>query len=192
MKKKFSILLFTLTAAILFSGCSEKKDTELDDIINNLPSVPGNPLISLSPNESDNSVSYVSVNGTVKSVSKDSISLQSGDKFYINEDTSIFGGSLAAESYVTVTYNEADKSEKKIFAVAITVLNGEAEVTTTITAITVEENESESSEEVSAATEVADSTTEEEITTDIATEITSEITSEDVTEITESDSTSDE
>lgn len=179
MKRIKLLFLFPIAAAMLFSGCSEKTDPELEGLISDLPTVNGNPLISASPEETDNSLSFISVNGTIKSVSKDSFSLLSGEKFYFNDSTGIFGGALAEESYVTVTYNEADKSEKKIYAVAVTILNGGSEDTAV-------------SEEITVTDEISDNTTSEkqaDNSDETPVENTAETTSEEATEETDSEET---
>lgn len=172
MKKKITLLvLSSIFIASLASGCSQETDQELEDMINNLPAIQGDPFDSNKPsNNEEGNISYISVSGKVVALSKDSFTVkleEQEQKFYINDSTNIFGGKIAQDQYVTVTYNEADKSEKKIYVFAVTVLNGE-----TIVSTSEETTVSKTTDDITTTVTVIPQTTDEVIaaeTTDIIT-----------------------
>lgn len=130
MKRKITLLIISSIFILsLIAACEQQtKDQELEDLINKLPSVQRDPLDSNSLSQIEDNISYISAIGKVISFSKDNFIVKVQDqeqKFYIDSSTSIYGGEIAPQQYVNVTYNEADKGEKKIYAFAVTVLNGD-------------------------------------------------------------------
>lgn len=179
MKEKIILFALLLTfISLLITACEQEKDQELEDIINRLPSVQGDPFDSNSPSHEEGNISYISVIGKITASSKDSFTIkleEQEQKFYIDSTTNIYGGEIELDQYVTVTYNEADKTEKKIYAFAVTVLNGEPDVknseeTEAITAATVIEESSAKVEE----TAIPEITTSNITTPEAATQTTDE------------------
>lgn len=186
MKKK--IILYTLLSvfiSLLITACGQEKDQELEDLINKLPSVQGDPFDSNSPSQKEDNISYISVIGKIISSSKDSFTIkleEQEQKFYIDSATNIYGGEIELDQYVTVTYNESDKTEKKIYAFAITVLNDKSDVngseqTNGITTDDVTEDSSAAMEE----TTVPETTAGNIITTEATVQTTDEVTASEQT-----------
>ena len=181
MKKK--IILYTLLSvfiSLLITACGQEKDQELEDLINKLPSVQGDPFDSNSPSQKEDNISYISVIGKIVSSSKDSFTIkleEQEQKFYIDSTTNVYGGKIELDQYVTVTYNESDKTEKKIYAFAVTVLNdesgeGSSEQTNEITTADVTEASSASMEETTAPETTAGNIIATEATTQTTDEVT--------------------
>ena len=93
MKKK--IILYTLLSvfiSLLITACGQEKDQELEDLINKLPSVQGDPFDSNSPSQKEDNISYISVIGKIISSSKDSFTIkleEQEQKFYIDSTTNV-------------------------------------------------------------------------------------------------------
>ena len=181
MKKK--IILYTLLSvfiSLLITACGQEKDQELEDLINKLPSVQGDPFDSNSPSQKEDNISYISVIGKIISSSKDSFTIkleEQEQKFYIDSTTNVYGGKIELDQHVTVTYNESDKTEKKIYAFAVTVLNDKSDVngseqTNGITTDDVTEDSSAAMEE----TTVPETTAGNIITTEATVQTTDEVT----------------
>lgn len=186
MKKK--IILYTLLSvfiSLLITACGQEKDQELEDLINKLPSVQGDPFDSNSPSQKEDNISYISVIGKIIFSSKDSFTIkleEQEQKFYIDSTTNVYGGKIELDQYVTVTYNESDKTEKKIYAFAVTVLNDESDVngseqTNGITTDDVTEDSSAAMEE----TTVPETTAGNIITTEATVQTTDEVTASEQT-----------
>lgn len=130
MKKRILSILLVLFGISVFPACnSEQGPSELDLLIENLPT---SNLTEAPPEGSDESSTdteasaYKSATGVLVSVSEDSITISAEGKeykFLIDENTRILAGSLPSAVNITVSYNEASVSDKNYIAEIITVLN---------------------------------------------------------------------
>lgn len=179
MKKHIIITMSVVLLPLLLSGCNSETDSELDELIKNLPAAQiSDGKINFDPvSEIENNTPYSSVTVNVVSVSSKEITVNCDGKEYkftIDGNTKIFGGEIKESTAVTITY-AGDLSDKKLTAEIITVLFGESE-----------DNSSETppAETAQPPATVELSTAEQEIIESAAEEITSapETTADDETE----------
>ena len=127
MKKCRLLTLGILLMSLLLSGCNSETDSELEEIIGNLPAAQvSDGKISFDPpvSEEENNTQYSSLTGNIVSASAKEITVKHSDSEYIftiDADTKIFGGEIEVSKTVTVTY-EGDLSDKKTAAKIVTVL----------------------------------------------------------------------
>lgn len=188
MKKYGIIAAAVLLLPMLFLGCNSKTDSELDELIGNLPAAQiSDGKINFDPpaSESENGTAYSSVTGNVISVSSKEITVKYNDKEYkftIDGDTKIYGGEIQALKAVTITY-EGELSENKIIAGIITILTEDGSDDTEI--VTSEEPPVTANTEAETEpieTTVSETTTASETTTVSETTTAAETTEEALTE----------
>lgn len=159
MKKGILIFTAAVVFAAFLSGCSsEEGPSELDSIIEQLQTTH---LNTGSPEENpitEEAIPYKSLTGAVISFNGSEITVITDgkeQKFALDENTQILGGSCDKAKTVTITYCEPEKKSKSTIANVITILELTAD---SIIFETTEPIETENAESVSDT--VSDTTAE--------------------------------